>query len=410
MKKIYKATNACPKSDYYKPFGLPGVHNLLNILDEKFHSKRKRSVAGLYSVSNLVHYESAVDTTNVILRNKMLQLMEGGDAVNIPKLCQYYAFDVIGQITWNDNFNMIVQQRDPTGALANIETFLKGSAYMGLVSNIAFPVLKSISKILTTNASVLEVIINMQIQDAAANLKKQEKVLDTSNTPYEPFLYKLLKIEATGQVDQDSVRDAVGSNIVAGSDTTGITLSAMLWYIYQNNTILVALRKEIDDLAARGLVSNPVTWKESQEMPYLQAVIMETLRMHPAVSVPLPRVIPKGGVELSGVFFPENTVVGCSAWALHYNPNITAAPEVFRPERWLDGSVRDLSQKPAESFSFGGGSRVCIGKNISMLEIFKVIPQIVREFDLHFDSNDWKLDSAWFVYPRYTGRISLRKT
>ncbi|GKT84297.1 pisatin demethylase [Colletotrichum tofieldiae] len=191
----------------------------------------------------------------------------------------------------------------------------------------------------------------MQIQDAAANLKKQEKVLDTSNTPYEPFLYKLLKIEATGQVDQDSVRDAVGSNIVAGSDTTGITLSAMLWYIYQNNTILVALRKEIDDLAARGLVSNPVTWKESQEMPYLQAVIMETLRMHPAVSVPLPRVIPKGGVELSGVFFPENTVVGCSAWALHYNPNITAAPEVFRPERWLDGSVRDLSQKPAESFS-----------------------------------------------------------
>ncbi|GKT76951.1 pisatin demethylase [Colletotrichum tofieldiae] len=99
MKKLYRVTNAYPKSDYYQLFGVPNAPNLLNIQDERFHSKRKRSVAGLYSVSNLVHYESAVDITNVILRDKMLQLVQSGATVDFPRLCQYYAFDVIGQIT-----------------------------------------------------------------------------------------------------------------------------------------------------------------------------------------------------------------------------------------------------------------------------------------------------------------------
>lgn len=107
MKKLYRVTDPCPKSDYYQTFGIPGTHNLLNIQDEKFHSKRKRSVAGLYSVSNLLHYESAVDTTNAILRDKMLQLSQSDAMVNIPKLCQYYAFDVIGQITVRPCFSRV---------------------------------------------------------------------------------------------------------------------------------------------------------------------------------------------------------------------------------------------------------------------------------------------------------------
>ncbi|GKT76950.1 pisatin demethylase [Colletotrichum tofieldiae] len=309
---------------------------------------------------------------------------------------------------------MISQQRDTTGVLLSIEKVLVGSAYMGLIPEVALPLFKFMNKITTTQSGAVDGMVDSQIRDTAVEMQK-DKPSDAATMAYEPFLFRLLKLETAGQVDHESVRDIANSNIVAGSDTTGITLAAMLWYVYRKPDVLAALRQEIDDFTAQGQVSNPVTWKESQTMPYLQAVIMETLRMHPAVGVPLPRVVPKGGVELSGVFFPENftdekkSVVGCSAWALHYNPKVTTAPEVFRPERWLDGSVRDLSQKPSESFSFGGGSRVCIGKNISLLEIFKVIPQIVREFDLHFDGEDWELKSTWFVYPRYTGQISLRK-
>lgn len=176
---------------------------------------------------------------------------------------------------------------------------------MGLIPEVALSIFKCINSITTTQAGAVDDIIDSQIRDTAVEMKKNAKNPSNVTTTYEPFLFKLLRLESAGQVDHDGVRDVTSSNIAAGSDTTGITLSAMLWYIYHNPNVLAAIRQEIDNFAAEGQLSNPVTWKESQTMPYLQAVIMETLRMHPAVGVPLPRIVPKGGLELSGVFFPE---------------------------------------------------------------------------------------------------------
>jgi cytochrome P450 len=61
---------------------------------------------------------------------------------------------------------------------------------------------------------------------------------------------------------------------------------------------------------------------------------------------------------------------------------------------------------------FGGGSRTCIGRNISLLELTKVVPQIVRKFDMVIEDEDQPLDTycAWFVYPYYTARFKARET
>lgn len=62
------------------------------------------------------------------------------------------------------------------------------------------------------------------------------------------------------------------------------------------------------------------------------------------------------------------------------------------------------------SSKFGGGSRTCIGRNISLLEITKVVPQIVRNFDIEFEHPGKPMESrcAWFVYPKYNGFFKLR--
>lgn len=66
-----------------------------------------------------------------------------------------------------------------------------------------------------------------------------------------------------------------------------------------------ALRKEIDTMENEGSISKPVTFGETQKMPYLQAVLKEALRVHPATGLPLGRVVPKGGKVIAGYVFPE---------------------------------------------------------------------------------------------------------
>jgi cytochrome P450 len=63
-------------------------------------------------------------------------------------------------------------------------------------------------------------------------------------------------------------------------------------------------RTEIDDALRDGLISRPITFKESQGLVYLQACIKEGLRLHPATGLPLARVVPKEGAMLSGIHFP----------------------------------------------------------------------------------------------------------
>lgn len=126
------------------------------------------------------------------------------------------------------------------------------------------------------------------------------------------------------------------SNVNAGSDTTSISLSSIMWHIMHNPEVLRKLREEIDEFTQQGKCSDNITFKESQEMPYFQAIIKEALRMHSATGLPMWRVVPAGGAEIDGRFFPEGTEVGVNAWVAHYDERVFPDAKTFRPERWLE--------------------------------------------------------------------------
>lgn len=110
--------------------------------------------------------------------------------------------------------------------------------------------------------------------------------------------------DGKGFTDWDVASNS-GQNIGAGSDSTALSLSTIIYYIYQSPRVLERIRKEIDSV---GLTSTP-TFQIVQQMPYLQAVIKESLRMNPATGFPLWREIPKGGAVVSGQFFPEGVYI-----------------------------------------------------------------------------------------------------
>jgi cytochrome P450 len=129
------------------------------------------------------------------------------------------------------------------------------------------------------------------------------------------FLDKLLNLKDAGKIEDWDIQTTIGANIAAGSDTTGITLSAIIYFLIQNPEKARKLRKEIREFAKLGKISSPVAFHEGQKIPYLKAVIKEALRLHPATGQIMPRVVPEGGAILSGYFFPAG-VCFSPVWSL----------------------------------------------------------------------------------------------
>ena len=173
----------------------------------------------------------------------------------------------------------------------------------------------------------------------------------------------------------------------AGSETTAISLAAVFYFLLKNRGCYEKLMAELDEAVNNGTIEDRgnglVLWAESQRLRYLDAVIKEAFRLHPAPGLPLERTVPKGGAEICGEIIPGGTIVGCNPWVIHRRPEIFGDDvEAYRPERWLEADKEKRKSMEGCMLQFGMGSRTCIGKNISLLEIYKAVPSFLRRFEV----------------------------
>jgi cytochrome P450 len=116
--------------------------------------------------------------------------------------------------------------------------------------------------------------------------------------------FLLLKKVSPEKVSKQDIESAAMNNFGAGSDTTSVSLCGILYFLCKHPGVLSKLRSELDGVLSRGEITEPITYKEAQKLPYLQAVIKESLRLHPPAGLPMGRVVPQGGATVAGVFFP----------------------------------------------------------------------------------------------------------
>lgn len=122
----------------------------------------------------------------------------------------------------------------------------------------------------------------------------------------------------------------------------------------------------------------------------------------------------------------HQTNIGVNSWVAHRNQTVYGADaDEYRPERWLEaaadeGITGDKSKAIEQSFMpFGIGARTCIGKNISLLEMNKLIPILIRDYDIEFVTKDGEPERSkymparnrWFVKPdNLYARITRRQS
>jgi cytochrome P450 len=257
-------------------------------------------------MSSLVHYEPYVDECADLFSQRLLEISEAGIAIDMAHWFQCYAFDVIGQITYAERLGFLDKGEDIAGFIKALDQSFPYSALVGIFPSL-HPTLFGLANYIEGNSGVGTQYVSNLTQKKIDQHKAEPKVIPVDGDHAEPFVSKYLRqhTDDPARFTKFHILTGCSSNMIAGSDTTAISLSATLYYLLKTPRCLEKLRTEILEFQEQGRLSKSPTFKESQDMPYLQAVIKEALRMHPATGLPLERVVPEGGATISGTFFPE---------------------------------------------------------------------------------------------------------
>ncbi|TVY78358.1 Cytochrome P450 monooxygenase andK [Lachnellula suecica] len=435
LKSIYGLNKGFVKSEFYPvQQSVANGHRLPSLFSstsETFHAQLRRSVNSAFSMSTLIQYEPFVDSTTELFLSQTDKLYaETGDGCDFSRWLQFYAFDVIGEMTYSKRHGFLEENKDIDGIVKYLGSLFDYVAPVGQIPFLDLLLLKNPLYLLAAKYGLIDAtfpVARFAQQRMAERYPKEAKptskdpVLPTSSpspTPAQPDL--LSKFMAAKHARPDFMTDSLVMTMAvsmafAGSETTAISLSSVFYFLLKNPRCMEKLYVELDAKAKEGYFSaenGVVTWAESQGLPYLDACIKESFRLHPAPGLPIERVVPAQGAEIAGHFIKGGTIVGCNAWVLHRRPEIFGEDvEVFRPERWIAGEgpeeekrVKDMG---ATLLHFGMGARTCIGKNISLLEIYKLVPTVLRRFEavadvwtqVHLEDpeKEWTVHNAWFV-------------
>lgn len=169
-------------------------------------------------------------------------------------------------------------------------------------------------------------------------------------------------------MSDEQIRDEMVTLLLAGHETTAITLSWLFFELGRRPRVVERLRAE---LATQGQADDA---EELSRLPYLDAVCNEAQRLYPVISwVPRTLAVP---LSFRGYHLPAGLAVAVSVSLIHSRPDLYPQPDEFIPERFLE---RKFS--PFEFMPFGGGNRRCIGAAFATYEMKIILADILRRYD-----------------------------
>ncbi|CAG9972476.1 unnamed protein product [Clonostachys byssicola] len=418
VREIYGLASGFKKSEFYTvqqtlSKGKP-LFTLFTSTDEKFHAKLRRAVSSAYAMSTLVQFESYVDsTTTAFFQQIDARFLNAAEPCDLGKWLQYYAFDVIGELTYSKRLGFLDGGHDVGGIISSIEWMLDYASVVGQMPGLDKLFLKNpfrllLSKFGLIGSSTPMVEFARERFSERVNLDTgEEKALANieGSSTRQDFLSRFLRAHDKDPdfIPHQRVLALTVANIFAGSDTTAISLRTIFYFLLKHPEELERLMGELDEQKRTGgfkRTDGLVDWEEVRDLPVLGAVIKEALRIHPAAGLTLERITPPEGVQVSGKFIPGGTIIGCNAWVLHRDASVFGQDaEQFRPLRWIEATPEQRRLMESCLFTFGAGSRTCIGKNISYLEMYKLVPALLMRYELSLPEENWEwnLHNAWFI-------------
>ncbi|KAJ3546966.1 hypothetical protein NM208_g1739 [Fusarium decemcellulare] len=397
------------------------VLNLFSQTDPVKHRRERQPIAKHYSSAGISvlepHMDKVVDQLCDQLEKRFMDGDNAGKVCNIGQWILFYTWDVVGAVTFSQPIGYLEKGYDFDGTLHNAD---KAMDYFTVVGTMPF-----LDRVFDKNPIChigppgFNTITGISIKHLVDRYQGNDKEYHNPETP--DFLDKFIEAKNANpdNVDDAQIVSWLMVNMIAGADTTAITIRSSLYFGLKHPRVWKRLTDEI--LAAGFHGRTPPSYKEVKALPYVDAVVREALRMLPGVSMTMERYVPREGFTLpNGDYLPEGTIVGMSPYILARNRSIYGEDaEFFRPDRWLrdeaNGETEEAFQKRLllmnqTDLSFGGGSRICIGKHMGLFQTYKVLATLITLYEIELaDANkEWKVINSWF--PRQEGlEVKIRK-
>uniref|UniRef100_A0A0E0EGV7 Uncharacterized protein n=1 Tax=Oryza meridionalis TaxID=40149 RepID=A0A0E0EGV7_9ORYZ len=218
-------------------------------------------------------------------------------------------------------------------------------------------------------------LLDKLIDDHAS--KHRSSFLDNNDVESD-FIDVLLSIQQEYGLTKDNIKANLAIMFEAGTDTSFIELEYAMAELMQKPQMMAKLQAEVRGVVPKG--QEIVTEKQLARMPYLKAVIKETLRLHPAAPLLAPHVsVVDCNVE--GYTIPSGTRVIVNAWAIARDPSYWENAEEFMPERFLSNTMAEYNGNNFNFLPFGTGRRICPSINFAIAAIEVMLASLVYRFD-----------------------------
>ncbi|KAL3427154.1 cytochrome p450 [Phlyctema vagabunda] len=392
---LYSRTSPRDKYEFYTcQFGIPDSG--FGTVSHQLHRARRQAINPFFSKASISRLEPVLSSIIGKLCSRLESRRGSGVPINIRHLYTCLTIDVITSYGMSFCWNSL---DSPDFSPLLCETF-KGIAEAGVIIKQfpwVFTVMNSLPERLIAWLSPgmglmlafqhkLQSEIQEIIEQRDSGAPKQE-----TGVPLTIF-HELLSSNLSEEDKTLSRLWQEGQVVIgAGAETTAACLAITAYHLLSNPDKLRRLKDELEtaipdkyEVPKLGVV---------EKLPYLSAVILESLRISTPVSSRLQRVAPNEILRFQDWDIPAGTPVGMTALLLHNDESIFPDPESFLPERWLsDGeSGRNLERYLV---AFSKGSRQCVGLNLARAELSLVNATMFRRFDMALFDVDFERDVA----------------
>ncbi|KAJ2271676.1 hypothetical protein EV176_003904 [Coemansia sp. RSA 451] len=349
------------KANYYKILRFTGIDNTVSTQDFELANTRHRQLAPFFKSGYLAKMEATIMEHGIAI--------SGTGEINYCNDFLFAAFDTIGTLVYGRQIDELSTNNAKTAKwIDSTVTYIGIRSMIQLVLKYPFSLLmRPWESRYNKLSSYTHASINQRKADLAEGKEKPADLLQAFIDAEDP--------ESKVRMSHGQIHGECVLMMLAGSDTTSHTIS---WTVHFLMLYPHIYAKAVAEVRSAFAPEHTITNSECRtHLPFIEACLLESLRLAPVTGGLLPRAAPKGGIHIQGHFIPEGTAMFVNLAVANHHEEFWKRPHEYNPMRFID----DVKARH-NVLTFSHGRRTCPGKNLAMWEMLTILANVLKDYDM----------------------------